>query len=504
MEEWNNDMYETYKKFILSDELYEAISWVKPLIDDDLEGFVRLFEQDKTEDLMFDPIEFAAAYDAEEIFGYLIQTYDYNNFKNAVDFSLLIVLMLFEREHLLMTVLEVLDFDDEHRMEMYAYMIEHNDMEYFMQFFDDYPVHYHYFRDLLRLSLNNYSIFHYLIELDGFDQLRFDERLAYDILSFHPELLYILEGSTDIEGLWDTDVFANALAFEQESDFEKVLDFLLERGWDLNEHNGFGLNSFHQALRHAKKPRYVERLIEKGADPTTYTTEGYAPAHQLLLRSGTFTVQVREHIDLAAEDRHGLKLEDYDRLMRNSKPSEEELASVVALAMNMSREQVYELSEADFFDLAAMFDIELFSPYMTLLTLPKAEDADMIEQELMQANIEISDIHPILEMFPDSFDYHPSFTLQLGFDLLDLDAYKPLFSELAERYNTTLTVETEGHSMNKTAHIQCTFKENGQLTKEATVYSNLIDVFYIHRYYFIPLASIAYEPVGFTDQRYLN
>jgi hypothetical protein len=49
-----------------------------------------------------------------------------------------------------------------------------------------------------------------------------------------------------------------------------------------------------------------------------------------------------------------------------------------------------------------------------------------------------------------------------------------------------------------------TFRPSGDIDKEAYIHTTLIDVFYIHRFYGIPLEDIHYTPVFKRSQRFLN
>ncbi|GEM_PF-648089 len=505
MNEWDGSMYSTYKNFLYSSDIFEVVEWANAIRNQDLEAFVRLYEPFRQDDNMFDPVELAIAYDAEDIYEYLITTFDYTDFKNAVDFSLLVILLVFEREHFLLTALDTFSFSNEHLLEMYAYMIDHNDEEYFKQFYSKYPIGRAYRLDLLRFSLNNYEIFLYLIELDEMRPMLKEEGVVYDILSYHPRLIHLIRDIKNLEYLIDTDLFQNILSFEEEVAFETVLDFLLKRGWNVNMENGFGLSLYHMALRFAAKPEYVETLIEKGAKTKRKTAAGYPPSHQLLFRDARFTLDLSHHIDFNARDKYGLTLQDYDLMQRSTNPDYEEILSVVRVALNMDETSFYELSEEEFYNITLLYDIEVFTPYLTLLSFTDRSTRDLFQRELQEKDIEVFDVMTLKEMFPETFKHDTYKTLQVGIDFYALGADKiALLQKMAKDKNTTVVLQTEDYVLNKAAHIEFTFHPDGTLHKEARVHTHLVDLYYLHYYYDIPLENIEYDPVVKRSHRFLN
>ncbi len=498
-------MYATYKGFILSNDIFDVLDWAEPIRNDDLESFVRLYEPSSKENTLFDPIEIAAAYDAEEVFNYLIEAYDYTDYVNAVDFSLLVVLLIFEREHFLLKTLETHFFNDEHLLDMYAYIVEHYEKEYFKQFYKLYPVSEESVKELFILSLSNYSIFLYLIDLNTMKPLLKDKTVIYEILSFHPGLTYLLEDTSDLTYFIDTDLFQNVVQHKHRDDFEFVLDFLLRRGWDVNTPNSFGLTPFHLALRFAKETEYVEILIEVGADTKQYTSGGYAPAHQLLFRDARFTLDLSPFIDFNAKDRHGYTLHDYDEMQRKDVVTYEEIISVVSVSLDMDASLFYELSEDEFYNLTMFFDVEVYTPYLTILSLKEANIKGDIEQALANMEIETYDSAGLKDMFPEAFDFNPSYVVQVGMDLFSIiHELLPEFQDIAKRYGTSFTLETEDYALNKTAHIRVHIDAEGEVRKEASVHSHLVDVYYIHQYFDVPIENITYEPIVKQSQRFLN
>ncbi len=505
MYDWDGNMYSTYRNFIYSSDIFEVLEWAEAIKEGDLETFIRTYEPFDEDERMFDPIELAIAYDVEEIYEYLLATYDYTDFKNAVDFSLLVVLLVFEREDYLLTALETFDFSNDHLLEMYTYMIDHHDGEYFRQFYRDYPLEPAYRVELLRIALANYEVFMYLIGRKEFRPLLKDKDVLYDILSYHPSLLHLLEDVKDLTDLVNTDLFHNILHLEHEEDFQKVLAFLLKRGWTINMQNDFGLSLFHMALRFAHTPRYVEILVEKGAKTKKKTAAGFPPAHQLLFRDAQFTLDLSTHIDFNAKDRHGLTLQDYDDMQRKKELRHEDIIGVVRLALNMDEDYFYELSEEEFYNLSYLFDIEVFTPYLTLIRVEDRGTRDLLQEELRAKDIEVYDIMTLKEMFPETIKHDTHRTLQLSVDFYDLDAHLlEDFRSFAKENGTTIVIETEDYALNKMAHIKYTFTRDGEIEKQAIVHTHLVDVYYLHFYYDIPWENITYDPVIKRSQRFLN
>ncbi len=310
-------MYESYINFLLSDELFEWVPWAQAVKHDDLNSFIDKF--DVAEDpMIFDPIELAIAYDSEQIFHYLIETYDYSEFFNQIDLSILILLLLFEREHFLLLTLESYTFNHEHMLSMYEYMMSHKDVDYFKQFYTHYPMHPSLHKELLKLALINSDIFDYLIDEAKLERLLKDESLQYDIIADYPEFLKRLEFIEDVSHFIDTDLLNNVVKQSNGNDFTNTMTFLLNRGFALNKENGYGLTPFHLALRHAKEPNYIKWMVEQGAEATKPTSMGYPASHQLLFKDAKFTLELSDFINFNEKDKQGLTLQDYDRIMRKS------------------------------------------------------------------------------------------------------------------------------------------------------------------------------------------
>ncbi len=497
-------MYESYKKLLESEDTLSWIEWAETVKKDDIETFKTLF--DPSDDAhMFDPIELAIAYDAERIFHFLISTYDYSDFYNQVDFSLLILLLIFEHEHFLLMALESFEFPPEHYLHMYEYIITHKDVDYFKQFYRHYPVAADQHKDLLRLSLNNHDIFLYLSGLETMEALLRDEDVMFDIISFHPQLLALLVDVEDVRDYIDTELFMNVLQLENLADFKKVLAFLLNRGWDINEENDFGLTLFHQALRYAKEAGYVEMLVTFGADTTARTSMGFPPAHQLLLRDSQFTLALTEIVDFNARDNIGYTLQDYDAMMREESLNHFDILNVVKLILNMDESYLYELSEDDFYHLAALHGIEVFAPYITLLSVESPDIKERYRRELSEMDFSAFDIIPLKDLFPGKFPHDINKTLHLELDFLDITETKiEHFKTFAAAHDTILVIESEGEALNHRGQIVYEITPSGDITKKAVVYSHLVDVYYLNYYYEIPLVNITYRPDPKKPMRFLN
>ncbi len=497
-------MYDSYKSFLISEELFDWLQWVHSVSSDDLDAFLRLY--DPSEDtLMFDPIEFAIAYDAGRIFSFLIETYDYSDFYNQVDFSLLILNLMFEREHFLLMSLDAFHFSREQMLEMYEYMILYKDGEYFKQFYENYPLHPSDHKELLRLSLNNYEVFHYLISLESHEALLKDYSIVYDIVSFHPSLLGVIEGTESLDAYKDTDLFMNVLKLETLESFKRSLTFLLERGWHLDETNAYGLTMYHLALRFAADSRYVDVLIEHGADVNKKTSLGYPCAHQLLLRDASFTLELGDYIDFTQKDPHGLTLQDYDALVRKSNVNYFDVLSIVKVVLNMEESDFYELSEDEFYHIAQVQGIDIFMPFVTLLKTESPRIKEAFVHTLGSDSINAHDVRALTDMFPGKFDIDVNKTLQLDLDFWDInESTLEQLRSFALDHTTHLTIESEEEHMNDRGQVVFEIYPSGKVEKRAVVYSHLVDVYYLHFYYEIPLENIMYNPTAKQPQRYLN
>ena len=497
-------MIEQYKAFFLSEELKDVTPYAESIIEHDLETFVRAFEPYADKDLMIDPIEIAAAYGSEEIFNYLIITYDYSDFYNPFRLTLPIILMIFERESMLIDVLDQVNFSSYQHLIMYEFMIQTKELDYFKQFYKAYGIEKKHRVDLLKAALQQVEVFDYLVKLPAFRHQRKKESLLYEIIAYHQNLLEYIEDVEDLSKLFTIESFVPILKLDDEALFKKTIDFILARNLDLNAMNEFGLTFFHEGLRHAANPSYIYYLIEKGANPFFKTSKGYPSSHQLLFQDANFCLELSRYIDFDAVDLLGLKLKDYDVLQRKTDVQLLDILLIVKLVLNMDESAIYELDNAEFFDLAAIHGIDTFLNAYSVIVFENTHLKDRFELELGQI-IEVDDVEPLKETLEDAFVYDEEHTLELVNDLIALEDED--FDKLiafAKKYHTTLKISTDGVDINKIGHIEITIDDSGTVNKQATIHTNYIDVYYIHQFYDIPLENIDYIPPVSKDMRFLN
>ncbi len=497
-------MFESYKKFLLDRDVFEWIEWANAVKNDDLQRFIDRFDP-SDDQMLFDPIELAIAFDAPTIYNHLLETYDYSDFYNQVDFSLLVILLLFEREHFLLIALEAYEFTPDHLLGMYEYIIGYKDAEYFTQFYTHYPLHPSYHKDLLRLAMNHYEIFVHLANTENMAGLLKDDAMMYDIIAYYPQYLSYLHDVSNLDQFKDSDLFMHVAKLESFEEFKQALHFILERGFDVKSHNDYGLSLYHQALRHARDPDYIAHLIELGADKDQVTTMGYPPAHQLLFREVRFTLELNDFVDFSAKDAYGLSLQDYDHMLLQNDLNYFDILRVVRVVLNMDESHFYELSEEEFYHMTMMQGMELLMPYVTILMFENSHHKDRYMHELSHQDFNAYDIMALKDMFPGRFEHDVNKTLQLELEFLEFDENRiKHFQNFAKEHNTTLIIESEDESINHKGKVIYTFKPTGKLIKKALVHSHLLDVFYLHFYFDIPLANIDYRPDIKNPQRFLN
>ncbi len=497
-------MYESYINFLLSDELFDWVPWAQAVKNDNLDNFLKHFDVEE-DPMIFDPIELAIAYDSERIFSYLIETYDYSEFFNQIDLSILILLLMFEREHFLLLSLESYTFSHQQMLSMYEYMMSHKSVDYFKQFYALYPLHPSMHKEMLKLALINTDVFDYLIDEAKMHPLLKDESLQYDIVSDYPEFLNRLDFIEDVSHFIDTDLLNNVVKQAHFKDFITTMRFLLNRGFDLNQENTYGLTPFHIALRHAKDPNYIKWMVEQGANPEHKTSMGYPACHQLLFQDAKFTFELNETIAFNEQDAQGLTLQDYDRIIRKTTLNYVDIMSVVRLLLNMDESYFYELSEEEFYHMAFHQGIEVFMPYVTLLSFESPQDKESYLRINAHHPAQVYDIMALKDMFPGKINHDYQKTLQLEKDFVDIeDDLLEHFKQFAIDHETTLLIESEDDTLNKRGKITYVFDAQGRMQKQAIVKSHLLDVYYLHFYYDIPLANITYEPSLKNAQRFLN
>ncbi len=498
-------MYDSYIDFIYSEEILEWIPWAQAIRNHDVEAFVRYYEPHAEEETLFDPIELAIAYDSEAVFDYLIDTYDYTNFTNAIELSLLVILLLFEREQFLISTLERFEFSDEHLYMMYDYVISFRDADDFIALYKKHPIAIGYLKWLFIRALEDKTILDFLIEWHG-DEFLFDYDVMYELLSAHPELLYLVREVGSVDDYMDTDLFKNVVTLKDRKATREITAFLIEHGWDLNRRNRFGLTPVHIALRHATHPETILDLYELGGDLNVPTSLGFKAPHQILMRDASFTLELADLLDFSEKDVHGLTLQDYDIMQRGETPmSMVDVMSVVKVVANLEEHDLYELSEDDFYSLLYMDGIEVFAPYLTMVGCETKVVRDTLMHELEASGYDVGDINAFKDMFGSNLEQDPQTTLGLGLDFHQVDDNLIAFLQsFAKTHATPLTLESESYAVNRMGHIICTLNPNGSMEKSATLHTTLVDVFYIHRFYGVPLENIQYTPVFKKSQRFLN
>ncbi len=498
-------MHDSYIDFIYSDELLDWIDWAKAIRNHDLNQFIKLYNSfDDASETLFDPIELAIAYDSENVFDYLIEHYDYTNFTNTLDMTLLEIILVFSREQFLISALDRFTFSDEHLFRMYEYIITYKDSDDFKQLYSRYGLSEDFVKWLFLKALEDRECLEYLKSVHGDDWL-FDYDVVYELVTAHPELLDLIEDIATLEDYMDTDFFSKIVKLEKLDDVVKTIAFLIDHGWDLNQQNRFGLTSMHIALRHALKADTLYALKDLGGDLTLDTSLGYPPAHQLLLRDAEFTIDLSEIIDFKARDCFGLTLQDYDEMQRQSHLEMENVISIVRVVTNMEEATLYTLDEDEFYNLMFMGGIGIFFPYLTMVCAPSKQISDVLMHELTATGIDVSDIRAFKDMFADDFKQDVQTTLALGVEFHQIDdGLLNMLKDFAKYQDVELSLESESRWVNRMGEITLKIHKDGTLTKSAIINTTLIDVFYVNRYYDVPMKNIDYAPVFKKSQRFLN
>ncbi|MFU8786189.1 MAG: hypothetical protein ACNA7U_03000 [Candidatus Izemoplasmataceae bacterium] len=497
-------MIKQYKEFFLSQDLIDVTPYAQSIIDDDVEGFVRTFEPFKDTEVMIDPIEICAAYNSEAIFNYLIHAYDYSEFFNPFRLSLPVILIIFERENLLFDALEHIPFNQQQFLIMYEYMLQTKEADYFIQFYKAYDLEAKYRVDLLKSSLESPIAFEYLIKQKGFKKHLKHEDVIYEIICYHQEFLHYIEQIEDLSKDFDIEDFVPIFKIDDQDDFNQALSFIISRHLDMNAHNEFGLTFFHEGLRHAVKPSYLYTLFEKGANPFFKTSRGYCSSHQLLFRDSEFTLELSRIVDFDAQDLFGLSLKDYDALQRKSQLQLLDILLVAKCVLNMDESAIYELDHAEFYDLSSIHGVDPFINAYAVLTFENTMIKDRFSEQFNN-QFQLEDIEILKHSLQESFIYDEDNSVELMDDLLLIEPNEfDQISEFAKLYNTTIKVQTDHVELNKMAHIEIIFSNDGSISRSAMVHTNYIDVYYIHKYYQVPLENITYQPKVSKHQRFLN
>ena len=497
-------MIKQYKDFFLSEEMIEITPYAKSIIDDDLESFVQIFEAYVDKDLMIDPIEICAAYNSKTVFDYLVNTYDYSDYYNPFRLTLPMVLIIFEREDLLLEALDKIPFSTDQFLLMYEYMIQTKDLDYFKQFYDAFGIEAKERKELLKIALDNQDVFAYLIKQSTFKRFLKHEEVIYEIISYHQNMLEYIEPIKDLSQHFDNDDLINVLKIDDEDLFRKTVDFLVKRNIDLNAYNEFGLTFFHEALRHAKYASYIYYLFDQGANPFFKTTRGYPSSHQLLFRPSDFTLELSRIIDFDAQDLLGLKLKDYDTLQQKSSLKLLDILLVVKLILNMDESAVYELDRYEFYDLSSIHGIDPFEHSFSLLVFENPHIKERFTYELGY-KFDTESVDMLRDTLKEVFLYDDELTLELLHDVFDEEAsLQEDLIAFAKANNTTVKLTTDHVEINKTGHVEINFLPDGTIEKHASVNSHFIDVYYIYKYYDIPLENIVFTPTISKNQRFLS
>lgn len=498
-------MYEIYKNFMFSKDLRKLYPWVSAVINDDIETFLIEYDPNQSNDeVIVNPIEIAIAYESDNVFNHLVFDEDFSHYQNYTGLSLLTICLVFEKEHYLSTILDRFDYTEEEKMLMFSHIIDTKDMEYFKTFYGQYPIHARFHKEFLMMSMANQEIFDYLLTLEQYKPIVFENSVIYQILGHYPRHYHYIEDMDDLRLFLDTDVFDQICDFMRFEDFVMAVDFLLARHWEINDYNGFGLALIHVALRNARNASYVEYMIERGANVQLSTTLDYASAHQLLMRDASFTFEVSHLLDFNAQDSEGLTLQDYDAMQRTEGFKIEDAIRTVKCALNMEEEDFYELDIDEFIDFAHLLNIEMFNPYLVVLMF----DNERLKEEFIDHNMhEMSLSYFDVDAFNDEMDALP---YDASKDLF-LNTMFPLPEEtleniqvFAQNTGSKLIVETEGYEINKTAQYRLEVYSNGKLNEKMSIHSNLIDVFFAHHYLKVAVKDIIYAPILSKKQRFLS
>lgn len=498
-------MYKDYKQFFYTEELTELVPYADSVIVDDVETFAQAYEPYADQTLLIDPIEIAIAHNSIKIIDYLLDSYDYAHYSNPFGLVLPVILMVFDRDSLLVDILDTVQFDAEHYLLMYEHMMVSKDKDYFLQFFSIYGIDKTLEEDLLITSLNHQTIFDYLRTKPPYKTHLNHEAVVYEIINFHPSMLSYIETVKDLNEMFSADAFIPVLRLEDERLFQETIDFIESRGVTFNHLDAYGLSYFHEALRHAVSPNYIHYLVDKGASLTQKTSRGYAPSHQLLFRDAAFTLELSKLIDFDAKDYFGMTLKDYDHLQRKDTLSLLDILLVVKLAFNMDESAIYELSQDEFFDLADKHGVRLFINAFNVIIFENTYLKEQFEYQ-ESPNVPAQDTGALQDTLEDAFIYDYDHTLELMLDYFDAENQdiENVLINFAQDNNTTLKLSTDTYEINKVGHVEVTLLKDGSVERHATVHSNYLDVYYIHRYYGVPLENITYAPKATKKHRFLT
>jgi hypothetical protein len=496
---------EAYKSFIKSDDLAYFLAWVSAIREDDLTRFLAHYDRNENPiDELFDVIEVVIAYEAKTIFQYFLDHEDYSHFYTPFNLSLLSVCAVFEQEDFLHMALAQWSFDDDDLLSLYDYVIQYESLDFFKRLLLNFPVTEEAELELLRMSLDQESMFYVLKNEPQYQQYLLDPHLVYDIVAYFPQYLNVIDKAKDLGFLTESDAFIRIMKFNRYSDFKRTIDFILKRGLAINSMDDFGFSLLHLALRHSNEAKYVEYLVALGADTNAKTSLGYAPAHQLMLRSARFTLEVSHLIDFGQKDKDKLTLHDYDLIDRRTTLNFEDMMRYNKVIFNLDVADFYELDEEEFYELSFTHGVQLFQPYMTLIEFETVAMKEAFIQRAYDFPFEMMDTEQLAFVFQTKFNHDQERTLQLMIDLVDVKTYFPLFQAFSDELETPVVISSEGYEINQMAQVEWRMTPKQPLQQKAVVYSHLVDVYYLHMYYKIALEDITYDPHLTQPKRYLS
>lgn len=500
-----DSMVDAYKAFLLSDDLMDWVPWLEAVQEDNLANFLLYFEDDDNPlKGIIDPIEIVIAHKASTIFKYFLEHTNYDHYYNQLDYSLLMLLAVFDAEEYIDLAEHHWQFDDDDRFSFFDYVIQTKDARYAEEWFLKLSVSDENLPELLKLSMMNPLVYRRLLKKDRYFKLLSQDEVQFHLITHYPTLLDTMEHLVDLWPLLERGAFNHVVSFHDADEFKKTLEFLLQRGWHLNDVDAYGIPLIHAALRHAAHAHYIDILLERGASVHEKTAYGYPSAHQLLLRDATFTLEVSHLIDLNETDRLGLKLRDYDVMDQKSSFDYHEILLMLQAIYNLDEPALEQLDEDEFYDLASYHDVLLFTPYLTVIECETAELKEALVEAMQHVDFDFYDAYNLKHVFQTRFNHKAENTLQINLDIADIDPYLETLIAFAKETQAPLVISSEGYEINQTAQLFLAIDPSGTVTKKATIHSHMLDIYFIHRYYGIPLEGIEYVPMSHENKRFLH
>lgn len=498
-------MLDSYKSFIKSKDLAYYVEWIQAVQSDDLTAFLAVYDpSDNPVGELFDPLEVVIAYGANSIFDYFIHHENYSHYYTPFNLSILTVCAIFKQDEFLYRMLGEWTFNDDDLIALYDYIIQYGALSDFKDLYHHFPLQEASHLELLRLSLDHESIFYFLKHQKDFASYVTHPDFVYDVVAFFPVFLSVIEDRDDLRFLLETDALTHLFQFDRFSDFKRTLDFILKRGLDVNALDEYGLPILHLGLRHAKDAKYIEYLVASGANTQAVSSLGYPSAHQLILRDARFTLEVSHLIDFDATDPGGDTLNHYDTLDHHAGFTVEDVIKMVRMIFNAPEKDLYELDIDELYDLAKMHGVKLFTPYVTLAEFDSIALKDAFTQRLYESDLDALDVDQLAGVFQTKFNHDKEKTIQIMSAIETIGTHQAIFQKFADEYETTFKIASEGYEINQVAQIEYVYHAFKPLEKRAVVYSNLVDVYYLHMYYDIPFEHIQYDPLIHKNKRFLS